>query len=128
MTDKPRILEHHLRYPMLTARNSEQFYYHNEMPPQDCYAVMLQPTPAMPGQPHEECSLFSVLCCGKYITLDTSPNESKWGWVELGADTRVLIGDDLLEMNAEPGRWYYLTLSGGFAVQQEGAADVSIKP
>jgi hypothetical protein len=124
--NEPRLIKRELHYAILTARSGEEFYYHEEKPEQDCYAVMLHQAPAFPGQSHEECTQFSVLCCGKYITLETSPSESKWGWIELNADTRNLIGSDLLEMNAEPGRWYYLTVSGGFALQKIGIKEAEI--
>lgn len=83
---------------------------------------MLHPSPSFPGATHAICLPFSVLCCGKYVTLESSPNEAKWGWVELNPDTRNVIGQDLMDMNAEPGRWYFVTVSGGFARSSDSPA------
>ena len=78
------------------------------------YAVMLHETPALPGKQHIESLNLTVLCAGWYSTeYGASGNEKRWGWVHLEADTKEMIGNALQSIDAIPGQWYYLYISGG---------------
>ena len=74
------------------------------------YAVCLAPTPEYPPRAAStRCVPLAVLCL-QFATWghDMFPS---WGWIHIDADSKRLIGQDLEDNEAEPGKWYYMTLS-----------------
>lgn len=108
-----------MQHPILAFRPGEQRVY-AELPfDQDgCYAVMLLETPPLPmGFRHAESLCYTVLCAGQYSTVH---HELKsWGWVYLDFDTKEIIGTDMMEYAFEPGRWYYMIVTGGLGVRDQ---------
>ena len=80
-----------------------------ELLPEQYYAVALIETPGPPGDAHPESRGFAVIAMQRYRAVEgQKPGEILWGWVHITADTKKLIGLDLLENEATPGIWYYL--------------------
>lgn len=103
-----RLIEHNV----LSIRAGEQTVYHNEIPDaKRVYAVALIKVPAFPDDAHPESNSLSVICSERYTAAEGQVNDKPlWGWVHLTPDAKNLIGSDLVESNAEIGKWYYLVL------------------
>ena len=100
----------------LTVQIGQQFHIFPYSPDQaGDYAVMLLETPDFPGIGHEESHNLTVLCAAQYATTyGKSGSEERWGWVHLDAETKAMIGQALGRINATPGKWYYMLVTGGY--------------
>lgn len=99
----------------LSLRPGEQIHLMDFIPDQaPAYAVMLLETPGFPGIGHEESRGLSVLACGYYPTIEgKSGDQPRWGWVHLDAESKDMVGQALLKLNAQPGKWFYMLITGG---------------
>jgi hypothetical protein len=76
------------------------------------YAVMLLPTPALPGKAHPETKQLKVLCAQRYACLEGEcAGEALWGWVALDRDATEHIGRDLESIGATHGAWYVIQIT-----------------
>ena len=98
--------------PTLALRPGEWSEYlenEPELAPHQYYAVALVETPDAPGEAHPECGSLAVIAMQRYRCIaGERAGETLWGWIHLVPDTKCLIGSDLVEGGALPGRWYYL--------------------
>lgn len=100
--------------PLLALRPGEVMHFSEQRYDQsEAYVVMLCEVPAFPGASHPEAKNLSVICAGQYSTEDGELDGVAWGWVHLDPGTKELVGHGLEAIGAQPGKWYYMLLSGG---------------
>lgn len=76
------------------------------------FAVMIVEVPNFPGDRHPESTNFAIVCAASYECVESErPGEYLWGWVHLTASTKEALGQDLLDIEAKPGKWYYLEMT-----------------
>jgi hypothetical protein len=73
------------------------------------YAVTLLDSPPWPeGDVSPQCKPF-VVACIQFAEWGSHMFPS-WGWVHLDPDARAIIGEDLEEIGAPPGKWIYMII------------------
>ena len=100
-----------------------------EVPPDNqlCYAVMLGPAPAFPGEQAASTPQNVLLCAA--LHMGKQPNTPhQWRWLQLAPEAYGVMSDDLVRGQAAPGRWYYMVLSQGAGFRALDDADNLVGP
>ena len=102
----------------LSLRSGEEFYLQTNRPKsaeeyERVYIVAQIETPPLPevdkNQIHQEHQNIAIIAAEVYSTI-SSEGEYLVGWVHMGYDTKVCIGEELLELKAKNGEWFYMVL------------------
>ena len=79
-----------------------------DIEPLYCVALIEMPPVPREFELHDSCEQYAVACGGWFYANDE--NEKTFGWVHLEPDTKAYLGNMLMQVQAEPGRWYYLEI------------------